>query len=80
MDSEFGQFYPNMFSNGFSMDFPTTILGYLPPEIWISEVLDCVFDSGLRDVELHGMGPLGTEEGRWGSPNMGMDFDSNNGI
>jgi len=26
------------------------------------EVLDCVFDSGLRDVELHGMGPLGTEE------------------
>lgn len=25
-------------------------------------VLDCVFDSGLRDVELHGMGPLGTED------------------
>ncbi|CAE7807279.1 unnamed protein product [Symbiodinium microadriaticum] len=25
-------------------------------------VLDCVFDSGLRDTELHGMGPLGTED------------------
>eukprot|EP00439_Symbiodinium_sp_Y106_P082474 s473_g21.t3 len=27
-------------------------------------VLDCVFDSGLRDTELHGMGPLGTEDAR----------------
>lgn len=25
-------------------------------------VLDCLFDSGLRDIELHGMGPLGTED------------------
>ncbi|CAJ1364560.1 unnamed protein product, partial [Effrenium voratum] len=25
-------------------------------------VLDCIFDSGLRDTELHGMGPLGTED------------------
>eukprot|EP00930_Biecheleria_cincta_P069549 TRINITY_DN57279_c0_g1_i1.p1 TRINITY_DN57279_c0_g1~~TRINITY_DN57279_c0_g1_i1.p1 ORF type:complete len:1267 (-),score=179.17 TRINITY_DN57279_c0_g1_i1:153-3884(-) len=24
--------------------------------------LDCIFDSGLRDTELHGMGPLGTED------------------
>eukprot|EP00933_Yihiella_yeosuensis_P041082 TRINITY_DN35521_c0_g1_i1.p1 TRINITY_DN35521_c0_g1~~TRINITY_DN35521_c0_g1_i1.p1 ORF type:complete len:1279 (+),score=178.27 TRINITY_DN35521_c0_g1_i1:69-3905(+) len=24
--------------------------------------LDCIFDSGLRDIEFHGMGPLGTED------------------
>ena len=29
------------------------------------EVLDCIFDSGLRDTELHGMGPLGTEDYLW---------------
>ena len=28
----------------------------------LRQTLDCVFDSGLRDTELHGMGPLGTEE------------------